>query len=167
MLLPGENSPKTWLFLTVLVSTIIALAESTGPKTHSADFNPRAVDEDSSSDSASKKKTNPRESSESQDQEQPKKEESSKENAKPAKSSNDSDDDDDEKISQEDNQRSTRGLRAVDFEPEEDHPKLHGKYQKNSDSDANSDDEHRRYRRHIDRDANSYGWTSALEAVNK
>ncbi|KAF9824060.1 hypothetical protein SFRURICE_020326 [Spodoptera frugiperda] len=127
MLLPGENSPKTWLFVTILVSTIIALTESSGARTHSAEFNPRAADDDSSNESVSKKKTSPRGSSESEDRDHdrdrdhPKKDESSKEHAKPAKSSNDSDDDEDEKsvVSHEDKLRSTRGLRAADFEPEE------------------------------------------------
>ncbi|XP_050563074.1 protein starmaker isoform X2 [Spodoptera frugiperda] len=171
MLLPGENSPKTWLFVTILVSTIIALTESSGARTldvkigfditqgsngapliinvrkfqDSAEFNPRAADDDSSNESVSKKKTSPRGSSESEDRDHdrdrdhPKKDESSKEHAKPAKSSNDSDDDEDEKsvVSHEDKLRSTRGLRAADFEPEE--------------------GDHRRYRRHIDRLANSKG----------
>ncbi|XP_021195825.2 pre-mRNA-splicing factor CWC22 homolog [Helicoverpa armigera] len=159
MLLPGKFSPKTWLFVTILVSTIIAYSESSAGKTHSAEYNPRAVDENSSSDSnsssgSSKKKTSPRaESSGSVEKGRSKKEEA-KEPAKAPKSSN-SDDDDDEKNSgsREEKVRSTRGLKAGDFEPEEENPKIHARYKKNSES-AISDDksgERRRYRRSIDR----------------
>ncbi|XP_026732189.1 nucleolar and coiled-body phosphoprotein 1-like isoform X2 [Trichoplusia ni] len=121
----------------------------------SAEYNPRAVDDASSSDSSSSsKKTSPRaDSSESEEREKPKKEESSKEPAKPAKSSgsSDSDNSNSNDASAEDKLRSTRGLKAADFEPEEENPKIHGRYQKHSGSDASDDDGRRRNKRQIGR----------------
>ncbi|KAH9639454.1 hypothetical protein HF086_002143 [Spodoptera exigua] len=69
---------------------------------NSAEYNPRAVQDDISSDNHSLKKSSPRaDSSGSEDRDherdRPKKDDSSKEQAKAAKSSNESDDDEDEK----------------------------------------------------------------------
>uniref|UniRef100_A0A2A4IVP6 Uncharacterized protein n=1 Tax=Heliothis virescens TaxID=7102 RepID=A0A2A4IVP6_HELVI len=162
MLLPGKISPKTWLFVTILVSTIIAFSESSEGKTHSAEYNPRAVDDDSSSDSSSsssnKKKSSPRVESGGSDEKVRSKKEEAKEPPKAPKSSNSDDDDDDKNSSREDKLRVTRGLKTGDFEPEEENPKIHSRYKKNSDSE-NSDgkclNDRRRYRRSIDRFANN------------
>ncbi|KAJ8719015.1 hypothetical protein PYW07_016571 [Mythimna separata] len=153
MLLPGDNSPKTWLLVTILVSTIIAFSESSGGKTHSHEYNPRAMDGESSNEESGgdDKKIALKPSSE----ENPVKKEESKERVKPEKSEDEDDDDDKNSGSGNDNTvRVTRGPKNGDFEPEEENPKVHAKYDKISESEHNSEEDGRRYKRHIARFGN-------------